>query len=160
EGPCGQRRAACGRIGGHRRAVDPASLRDRGAPSPIAKRRLFGIDRSGPPPAATLAGAPLRPWTIPNLIGYARLAAIPVFLVVALGLSRYGLRHGVELHINWFGRVGVAPTMAAPFFAILGLHTVALVMLYCGLALSIAATVLYVRDGLAQIKAGKASSSA
>src|SRR6185503_14010469 len=28
--------------------------------------------------------APLRPWTIPNFIGYARLALIPVFLVLAL----------------------------------------------------------------------------
>ena len=48
-------------------------------------RRLVGLDRSGPPPPETLKGAPLRPWTIPNAIGYARLAAIPVFLVLALG---------------------------------------------------------------------------
>lgn len=206
--------------------------------SPIAKRRLFGIDRSGPPPAATQAGAPLRPWTLPNLIGYVRLAGIPAFLVVALSthngqsvlaaalfagigwsdyadgfvarltgqysrmgalldpvvdrllvlagmavawrfdllprwalalviarevgvlaLSRYGLRRGVELRINWFGRVGVAPMMGAPFFAVLGLHTVALVMLYLGLALAVLATALYVRDGRAQLRR-KASSSA
>lgn len=206
--------------------------------SPITKRRLLGIDRSGPPPPATVAGAPLRPWTIPNAIGYLRLAGIPVFLVVALSarhgqsalaaalfavigwsdyadgfvarltgqysrmgalldpvvdrclvvsgmavawrfdllprwalalviarevivlvLSRYGLRRGVELHINWAGRVGVAPTMAAPFFAILGLHTVALVMLYSGLALAMLATVQYIRDGREQLRR-KASSSA
>jgi cardiolipin synthase len=48
------------------------------------KRRLFGIDRSGPLPRETRRGAPLRPWTIPNLVGYVRLAAIPVFLVLAL----------------------------------------------------------------------------
>jgi cardiolipin synthase len=47
-------------------------------------RRLSGLDRSGPPPPETLPDAPLRPWTIPNAIGYARLAAIPVFLVLAL----------------------------------------------------------------------------
>ena len=47
-------------------------------------RRLSGLDRSGPPPPETLAGAPLRPWTIPNLIGYVRLALIPVFLALAL----------------------------------------------------------------------------
>jgi CDP-diacylglycerol--glycerol-3-phosphate 3-phosphatidyltransferase len=47
-------------------------------------RRLSGLDRSGPPPPETVAGAPLRPWTIPNAIGYARLALIPVFLVLAL----------------------------------------------------------------------------
>jgi cardiolipin synthase (CMP-forming) len=47
-------------------------------------RRLSGLDRSGPPPPETLAGAPLRPWTIPNAIGYIRLALIPLFLVLAL----------------------------------------------------------------------------
>jgi cardiolipin synthase len=47
------------------------------------KRRLFGIDRSGPPPATTRRGAPLHPWTLPNLVGYLRLASIPVFLVLA-----------------------------------------------------------------------------
>ena len=46
-------------------------------------RRLSGLDRSGPPPPETLAGQPLRPWTIPNAIGYVRLALIPVFLVLA-----------------------------------------------------------------------------
>lgn len=49
-----------------------------------SKRRLFGIDRSGPLPSETRRGAPLHPWTIPNLVGYVRLAAIPVFLALAL----------------------------------------------------------------------------
>ena len=48
-----------------------------------SKRRLFGIDRSGPLPSQTRRGAPLHPWTIPNLVGYLRLAAIPVFLALA-----------------------------------------------------------------------------
>ena len=201
----------------------------------ITKRRLFGIDRSGPNPEATGAGQPLHPWTIPNAIGYLRLAGIPVFLVVALSshnghsvlaatlyavigwadyldgfaarltgqysrlgalldpvvdrllvisgmvvawhfellprwaialvvareifmlaVSRYALRRGIELKINWPGRLGVAPTMGAPFFAMLGLHALALVMLYIGLALSLTATVLYVRRGLADLR--KASS--
>ncbi len=47
-------------------------------------RRLSGLDRSGPPPPETLAGQPWRPWTIPNAIGFVRLALIPVFLVLAL----------------------------------------------------------------------------
>ena len=47
-------------------------------------RRLSGLDRSGPPPPETLAGQPWHPWTIPNAIGYVRLALIPVFLVLAL----------------------------------------------------------------------------
>jgi cardiolipin synthase (CMP-forming) len=46
-------------------------------------RRLSGLDRSGPPPPETRAGAPLNPWTIPNAIGFIRLALIPVFLVLA-----------------------------------------------------------------------------
>ena len=46
-------------------------------------RRLSGLDRSGPPPPQTQAGAPLKPWTIPNAIGFVRLALIPVFLVLA-----------------------------------------------------------------------------
>jgi CDP-diacylglycerol--glycerol-3-phosphate 3-phosphatidyltransferase len=51
---------------------------------PLTARRLFGLDRSGPPPPETLSGQPLHPWTIPNAIGVARLALLPVFLIVAL----------------------------------------------------------------------------
>jgi cardiolipin synthase len=53
----------------------------------LSTRRLLGLDRSGPPPPQTAAGQPLRPWTVPNAIGFARLALIPVFLVVALDSS-------------------------------------------------------------------------
>ena len=204
----------------------------------LGKRRLFGIDRSGPPPEATLSGRPLNPWTLPNAIGFARLAGIPVFVIVALSsrgghdalaavlfgvigwgdyldgfaarltgqysrlgalldpiidrllvlsgmvvawrfellprwaiavviarellilaLTRYGLRRGVEVKINWPGRLGVAPTMGAPFFAIAGVHWLALVMLYVGLGLALLATVLYVRTGMLELRARKASSS-
>jgi cardiolipin synthase len=44
---------------------------------------LFGLDRSGPRPRETRSDQPLRPLTIPNLLGYARLAGIPVFLYLA-----------------------------------------------------------------------------
>jgi CDP-diacylglycerol--glycerol-3-phosphate 3-phosphatidyltransferase len=47
-------------------------------------RRQFGLDRSGPPPRQTRPGQPLRPWTIPNAVGYLRLAGLPVFLYLAL----------------------------------------------------------------------------
>jgi cardiolipin synthase len=203
----------------------------RAALSRPTKRRLFGIDRSGPPPAQTRSDQPLNPWTIPNAIGFARLAAIPAFLVIAfsahhgrdalavalfagigwadyldgfaarltgqysrlgalldpivdrllvisgmavawrftllprwaiaivigrelfmLALSRYGLRRGVELKINWPGRLGVAPAMGAPFFAMAGVHWLALVMLYAGMALALLATVLYVRTGLGEMR--------
>jgi phosphatidylglycerophosphate synthase len=58
----------------------------RGGDGPVhGARRLFGIDRSGPKPRQTRRGQPLRPFTIPNLVGYVRLAGIPVFLYLALG---------------------------------------------------------------------------
>jgi cardiolipin synthase len=197
----------------------------------LSKRRLFGIDRSGPPPSQTRAGEPLHPWTIPNGIGYIRLALIPVFLVIALSshhgqnalavvifavigwadyldgfaarltgqysrmgalldpvidrlliisgmavcfdfsllprwaiifvlarelfmlvASRYGLHRGVDIKINWAGRLGVAPIMGAPFFAMAGVHWLALIMLYVGLGLSLTASVLYVRRGRDELR--------
>ncbi len=205
----------------------------------LGKRRLFGIDRSGPPPEATLSGQPLHPWTLPNAIGYVRLALIPVFLIVAFSspdgqsvlaavlfavigwadyldgftarltgqysrlgalldpiidrllvisgmvvcwyfellprwaialvvarellvliLSRYALRRGVELRINWAGRLGVAPIMGAPFFAIVGVHWLALTLLYIGLAFALVSTILYIRDGRRELRSVEASSSA
>jgi cardiolipin synthase len=50
-------------------------------------RRLFGLDRSGPSPPQTRRGEPLRPLTLPNLVGYVRLAGIPIFLYLALSSS-------------------------------------------------------------------------
>jgi cardiolipin synthase len=47
-------------------------------------RRLSGLDRSGATPPETLPGAPLRPWTIPNAIGYVRIGCLIAFLIVAL----------------------------------------------------------------------------
>ncbi len=47
-------------------------------------RRLFGLDRSAPPPPSTLPGSPLRPWTLPNFVGYLRIVGLVLFLVFAL----------------------------------------------------------------------------
>jgi cardiolipin synthase len=200
----------------------------------ISKRRLTGIDRSGPPPDATLSGHPLNPWTIPNAIDYLRLAGIPVFLIVAfqsgdgqdpvavvlfavigwsdyldgflarltgqysrlgalldplvdrllivsgmvvcwhfmllprwaiaiviarelfmLAASRYALTHGVEIQINWAGRIGVAPIAGAPFFAMAGVHWLALILLYVGMALGLLSAFMYVRRGRGEIAARK-----
>jgi cardiolipin synthase len=201
------------------------------ARSRLTAKRLLGIDRSGPNPEATRSDQPLRPLTIPNAIGLARLGLIPVFLVIALSssngqdavattlfaviawgdyldgftarltgqfsrlgalldpiidrllvisgmavawdfkllprwaivvvvarellmlfLSRYGLRRGIEIKINWAGRLGVAPTMAAPFFAMAGVHWLALILLYVGLSLSLIATWMYIRRGYQELK--------
>ncbi len=203
-------------------------------PPPISKQvlRLLGLDRSGPPPKQTQAGQPLRPWTLPNAIGFARLALVPVFLAVALASSdgvgalqatlfavigwgdyadgiaarltgqysrlgalmdpvtdrllvlcgvivtwhfqllprwalavlaarellmlavgRYALSRGVELRINWPGRLAVAPVMGSFFFAMVGLGGFAEVLLYVGIALALAATALYARTGLRELRA-------
>jgi cardiolipin synthase len=206
----------------------------------LTKRRLLGIDRSGGPPPQTRAGQPLHVWTIPNAIGFVRLALIPVFLALALssrtgtdalpavvyaviawsdyadGLaaritgqySRFGalmdpiidrllviagvvvcwdfsllprwalgvlvareafmlvagqaaVRRGVEMRINWPGRIAVWPTMSAIFFGLVGLRTSGAVLLYVGIALSLLATAIYARDARAQIaSAGSPSTSA
>jgi phosphatidylglycerophosphate synthase len=207
----------------------PVGDRAPGGPR-LTFRRLFGLDRSGPPPAQTQAGEPLRPWTIPNAIGFVRLALIPVFLVVSLSthdgqsaagatlfgvigwgdyadgiaarvtrqysrlgalmdpvtdrllivsgavvcwdfrllprwalavlaarelamlaLGRYGLSRGVELRINWPGRLAVAPVMGGLFFPMTGLLTLGEWLLYVGLALALVATALYFTSGIAQL---------
>ena len=200
------------------------------ARAPLTFRRLAGLDRSGPPPPETLPGAPLRPWTIPNAIGFTRLALIPIFVILAfsddgqstlgvilfgfigwsdyfdgiaarvtgqysrlgtlldplvdrlliisgafvcfwfellprwalivlavrelfmLGLVRWGLRHGRDVHVNWLGRLGVWPVLSALFFAMAGLETVGEICLYVGLALVLGSTALYVREGLRTLK--------
>jgi cardiolipin synthase len=72
--------------------------------------------------------------------------------LLMLGLSRYGLAHGVDIEINWAGRIGVTPTMASPFFAMIGLRPIAVVLLLCGLALTWTATGLYARHGLRELR--------
>jgi len=193
-------------------------------------RRLSGLDRSGPPPPETLAGAPLHPWTVPNIIGFTRAALIPVFLVLAFSsddgtdalpaiifavvawgdyadgiaarvtgqysrlgaildpivdrttvlsgavvcwhfelLPRWALallgareafmlvagpllvRRGVELKINWPGRLAVFPVMSAIFFGLVGLKDLAAILLYVGLGLTLWATVLYARTAVQQL---------
>jgi hypothetical protein len=47
----------------------------------------------------------------------------------------------------------VLPTMSSLFFALCGLRTFASILLYIGLVMAIAATVLYFRDARAQIAA-------
>jgi cardiolipin synthase len=70
-------------------------------------------------------------------------------------LGRYGQTRGIELRINWPGRLGVAPVMGSFFFAMVGLGTLAEVLLYIGLALALLATALYVRTGLAELHIGR-----
>jgi cardiolipin synthase (CMP-forming) len=200
-------------------------------------RRLFGLDRSAPPPRTTRRGEPLHPWTLPNLVGYIRLAAIPVFLAMAystedgtsfaaamvfwaiaagdyvdgflarvtgqysrlgalldplvdrltvlagavvcwsfellprwllvalalrelamLFLAQYGLRHGVDIEINWPGRIAVFPTMGGIWLALFAPGWVATALVVWGLAMAILATVLYARSGRRAVQARAAAS--
>jgi CDP-diacylglycerol--glycerol-3-phosphate 3-phosphatidyltransferase len=215
----------------------PPERGDAGWQNPrLTFRRLFGLDRSGPPPPQTLSGAPWNVWTIPNAIGFVRLALLVPLLVLGLSsesgtdawpaiifaviawsdyadgiaarvtgqYSRFGalldpvvdralvvcgliicwkfetlprwgiallvarelyllvagqlaLRRGFELKINWWGRWGVWPTMSAIFFAMVGLDTLAHVLFYLGLALSLMAAVVYTRDALSATRAAPSS---
>jgi CDP-diacylglycerol--glycerol-3-phosphate 3-phosphatidyltransferase len=71
------------------------------------------------------------------------LIARELFMLVA---GQYVIKHGRELKINMVGRWAVWPVMSAIFLAICGVDTVADVLLYVGLVLTLWATVLYVRD--------------
>lgn len=70
----------------------------------LSKKRLLGIDRSGGPPPETQKGQPLRPLTIPNMVSYARLALLPVFLVMAFS-SDDGRELAVAM-VYWLIAVG------------------------------------------------------
>jgi len=70
------------------------------------------------------------------------------------------LRRGLELKINWLGRIAVGPTMLGVFLGLVGLRALGEIWLYAGLSLALAATVVYYRDGIAQLRARRASSSA
>lgn len=195
------------------------------------KARTFGLERGGPEPPATRAGQPLRPLTIPNLVGYIRLGLLAAFVVVAMSsddgrvpfatacftvaafadyldgllarltgqysrlgalmdplidrlvvlsgvivtwkfelLPRWalaaliarellmmalvlgGLRLGLDLHINWVGRIAVWPTMGAFGSALFGWQGLDEALLYLGLVGSYLATLLYVRDGVRELR--------
>jgi cardiolipin synthase len=73
------------------------------ADPPLTFRRLVGLDRSGGPPPQTRRGEPLNPWTIPNAIGFVRLALVPVFLAVGLssGDGRSWVAFALFAFIAW-----------------------------------------------------------
>jgi CDP-diacylglycerol--glycerol-3-phosphate 3-phosphatidyltransferase len=71
------------------------------------------------------------------------LIARELFMLVA---GRAALRRGRELRVNMVGRWAVWPVMSSVFAALVGLETLAHVLLYVGLVLTLWATALYVRD--------------
>jgi cardiolipin synthase len=203
---------------------------------PASRRRLFGLDRSGPRPRATRRGAPLRPWTLPNAVGYARLAAIPVFCVLALSsddgrtvassliyfaitvgdyvdgliaratgqysrmgalldpvvdrlsvlagvvvcwhfellprwalallaarelvtlvLAQLALRRGIDIEVNWIGRIGVFLVFASIFWTLVLDWWILEPTFVVGVAITVAATYVYVRGALGHPLQGSTS---
>jgi cardiolipin synthase (CMP-forming) len=80
------------------------------------------------------------------------LAVLAVRELSMLLLGRYELSRGIELRINWPGRLSVAPVMGAFFFAMVGLEGLAEVLLYVGLAMALTASALYVRSGVRALR--------
>ncbi len=87
------------------------------------------------------------------------LAVLLAREILMLVVGQLWVRRGVELRINWPGRLGVLPTMLGVFFGLLGVRTLGEVLLYLGIALALVASVMYYRDGMAQLRR-KTSSSA
>jgi cardiolipin synthase len=87
-------------------------------------------------------------WNFETLPRWA-LAVLAVREVVQIVYGNYALRHGVDLYVNWPGRIAVWPIMSAIFFALVGTETFAEVLLYIGLFFAIWATALYIREGSA-----------
>ena len=213
--------------------ADPPLRRRR---EPLTFRRLSGLDRSSGPPPETRKGQPLNPWTIPNAIGFARLALVPVFLAVGLSsgdgrsglafvlfaviawsdyfdgmaaritgqysrlgalldpltdrllvvsgalvawnyetlprwalavlvarealmlvLTRLALRHGFDLNVSMLGRWAVWPVMSALALALVIESDVLNILLYIGLAMTLAATARYLQDGVRAMREASTS---
>jgi len=81
------------------------------------------------------------------------LAVLAVRELSMLALGRYGLARGVQLRINWPGRLAVAPVMGSFFFAMTGLRGVGEALLYAGLALALTASASYARTGVRELRA-------
>jgi CDP-diacylglycerol--glycerol-3-phosphate 3-phosphatidyltransferase len=83
------------------------------------------------------------------------LAGRELFMLV---VSQLGLRHGLDIKVNMTGRWAVWPTMFSIFLAMVSVTWVAKALLYLGLAMTLLATVYYVRDGLKAYRAQSARS--
>jgi cardiolipin synthase len=84
--------------------------------------------------------------------GLALLAARELLMLILVGLA---LRRGLDIEINWVGRAAVWPAMGAIGLTLIADVWLAEALLYVGLAGVWAASALYVRDGLQELRAGK-----
>jgi cardiolipin synthase len=82
-----------------------------------------------------------------DLLPHWALAVLLAREVVQVLYAQHALRRGVDLKVNWPGRLSVTPVWSGLFFAMCGLQTFGAVLLYIGLVLAIWATALYIREG-------------
>jgi phosphatidylglycerophosphate synthase len=92
-----------------------------------------------------------------DLLPHWALALLAVRELAMLGLAEYGLRHGVDVEVNWPGRISVFPIMGGIFFALVFAGWVPSALLIVGLVLAIVATVMYARTGIRTVRARAAS---
>jgi CDP-diacylglycerol--glycerol-3-phosphate 3-phosphatidyltransferase len=72
-------------------------------------------------------------------------------------LTQIALRRGIDLSVNMLGRWAVWPTMSALGVAMIIETWLSEVLLYIGLAMTLAATVRYLQDGLRALRQGSTS---
>ena len=82
------------------------------------------------------------------------LAAREAFMLL---LTQLALRRGLDLSVNMLGRWAVWPTMGALGLAMILETWLSEALLYLGLALTLAATVQYLQDGLRALREGSSS---
>jgi cardiolipin synthase len=86
------------------------------------------------------------------------LALLAVRELFMLGLTQVALRRQLDLNINMLGRWAVWPVMGSIGLTLIVETWVADVLLYVGLGLTLAATALYVQDGVRALRAPSTSS--
>jgi phosphatidylglycerophosphate synthase len=69
-----------------------------------------------------------------------------------LALVAIGLRKGLDVEINWVGRLAVAPVMAGVGGVLIADFWLAKAFFYIGLAGGLLATAIYLRDGLQRLR--------
>ena len=85
------------------------------------------------------------------------LAVLAAREALMLLLTQVALRRGIDLNVNMLGRWAVWPVMGALGLAMITETWVSDALLYFGLALTLAATALYLQDGLRALRKGSTS---
>jgi cardiolipin synthase len=85
------------------------------------------------------------------------LAVLVARELLMLAAGRAWLARGLELRINWIGRLSVWPLMSAVFFALVDVPDLAQWCLYAGLVLALAASYEYLRDGRRELRLRQAA---